>query len=361
MTRPARVVIDIAALHHNLSRVRKFAPAAKVMAIVKADAYGHGLERVATALSSADAFGVSCLEEAEQLRTAGIRQPVVLLEGPYSGDELVHIHSLGLDIVVHQMYQLEMLEKVPLPTPLNVWLKVDSGMHRLGFDPDSVETVWQRLSECKSVADPVRLMTHFSCANEPDNPLTLRQVERFNKVCDGLNAERTMANSAAIIAWPDSHVEWVRPGLMLYGVSPMQGGVAADHELRPVMSLVSKLISIKSVRRGEPVGYGASWHCPEDMPVGIVAAGYGDGFPRHIQAGTPILVRGKQTVIIGNMSMDMLAVDLRNIPDSMVGDPVELWGSNLPVETIAKYAGTVAYELLCGVHKRLTFVENGKS
>lgn len=358
MTRPAKVVIDIPALYHNLSLVRKLAPGRKVMAIVKADAYGHGLERIAKALNSVDAFGVACLEEAQQLRSAGITQAVLLLEGFYKSEELNIIHSLGLDIVVHSEYQVEVLEQVELSTPVKVWLKIDSGMNRLGFQAESVLSIWHRLNKCNSVASPLRVMTHFAAANDPANSMTSEQLQVFNSAVSEFDVETCLANSAAIIAWPDTHGDWVRPGLMLYGVSPLDDSISTEHGLRPVMSLFSELISIKSLKAGQSVGYGASWCCPEDMEVGIVAAGYGDGFPRNAKSGTPILVKGQRAAIIGNTSMDMITVDLRNIPNPHVGDQVELWGVNLPIEEIAEHAGTVAYELLTGVHKRLRFIEN---
>lgn len=359
MTRPARVVVDLDALRHNLSSVRRFAPGARVMAVVKADAYGHGIERVARVLDTADAFGVACLEEAEQVRSAS-RQPVVLLEGPYAGDELSRISHLDADIVVHHAFQIELLERARLRRPLKVWLKVDSGMHRLGFDPAEVPGVWQRLQACEAVAKPLRLMTHLANASNADDDMTRRQLASFRESCRGLDAEQSIANSAGIIAWPDSHADWVRPGLMLYGVSPMEGKSAADHDLRPVMALRSQLISIKRLSRGDPVGYGAAWRCPENMAVGVVAAGYADGFPRHARSGTPVLVKGRRAGTVGNASMDMLAVDLRGIPGAAVGDEVEIWGPGLPIEEVAKHAGTVPYELLCGVHKRLHYVESAK-
>ena len=357
MTRPARVVIDIAALRHNLSRIRNTVKTSRIMAIVKADAYGHGIERVALALPSVDAFGVACLEEAEQLRFAGITQPVLLLEGPYSLAELTRVQALDLDIAVHHESQLQMLEQADLVAPVRVWLKIDSGMHRLGFHPHDTDDAWQRLAGCRNVVNPPRLMTHFATANEHNNPMTMQQLQVFNTACSHIGAERSLANSAAILAWPESHADWVRPGLMLYGVSPMEDRVAADFDLQPVMSLQSTLISVKHLNRNDPVGYGATWRCPEDMPIGIVAAGYADGFPRHARSGTPIIVNGQRTAIIGTTSMDMLAVDLRHIKNAAVGDPVELWGPQLPIEEIARHAGTIPYELLCGVHKRLDSIE----
>lgn len=356
MTRPARVVIDLNALQHNLTRARELAPRCRVMAAVKADAYGHGLVRVATALAGADAFGVACMEEAEELRTAGIQHMVVLLEGPYHPEELTQAHALGLEMVIHHACQLEILEQSRISSPVNVWLKIDSGMHRLGFPPGEVHDAMRRLRNCKAVGE-IRFMTHFAAAGDRDNPMTRDQLQVFNTACAGYQGVRSMANSAAVIAHPDTHGDWIRPGLMLYGVSPMDDGTAVDHDLKPVMSLVSELISVKSLKQGDTVGYGAEWHCPEDMTMGIVATGYGDGFPRHAKSGTPIVVNGKETMLIGNTSMDMLAVDLRRIPNAMVGDTVELWGPHLPVERIAKHAGTIPYEILCAVHKRLRFIE----
>lgn len=356
MTRPARVVIDLNALQHNLSRARELAPGCRVMAAVKADAYGHGLVRAARALAEANAFGVACMEEAEELRAAGINHKVVLLEGPYGPGELARAHTLGLEMVVHHACQLEILEQSRIPSPVNVWLKIDSGMHRLGFQPDAVPSAWRRLYECEAVGE-IRFMTHFAAAGDPENPMTREQLQVFNSVCGGIQGERSLANSAAVIAHPDTHGDWIRPGLMLYGVSPMDDGTAADHGLRPAMSLISELISVKRLKRDDPVGYGAQWRCPEDMPVGIVATGYGDGFPRHAKSGTPVIVNGIEAMIIGNTSMDMLAVDLRKVPDAGVGDTVELWGPHLPVERIARHAGTIPYEILCAVHKRLRFIE----
>ena len=359
MSRPAQVVINLAALRHNFSRVRVLAPASKIIAVVKADAYGHGLVRIAKALPDTDAFGVACLEEATELRDAGIIKPLILLEGPYAGGDLHDIVKLGVEVVIHHEDQILMLEQYKGKARIKVWLKVDSGMHRLGFDPTDVKNSFARLKHCASVYKDIRLMTHLANASSLDLPMTLAQLELFRQTCEGLDGARSIANSAGILAWPQTHADFVRPGLMLYGVSPMDNCTAADHGLLPVMSLQSTLISIRNVRKGEPVGYGAEWFCPEDMPVGIVAVGYADGFPRHGKSGKPIIINGKRSQIIGNPSMDMLAVDLRNIPDVKTGDPVELWGNALPVEEVAKYADTIPYELLCAaVHNRLKVIVN---
>jgi alanine racemase len=361
MTRPARVTVDLDALRHNLQRVRALAPGRRVMAIVKADAYGHGIERTARALSGADAFGVSCLEEAQRLRGAGVTHPIVLLEGPFSGSELRDIAAFNLEVVVHSPAQLELLEQTGARGLAGAWVKVDSGMHRLGFDPERVRDAWQRLQSGGTVAGPVRLMTHLARAGTPGDPMTGEQLRRFAEICAGIPGERSVSNSAAILSFPESHADWVRPGLMLYGVSPLATGDGSGLGLLPAMTLSSELISVRRVRAGEPVGYGAAWTCPEDMPIGVVAAGYGDGFPRHARSGTPILVDGRRCAIIGFASMDMLTVDLRNAPGAAVGTRVELWGPGLPIEEIAAHSGTVAYELLCGVHRqRLSFSEHGQ-
>lgn len=357
MSRPSRVVIDKQALKHNLQVVQELAPHSKTMAIIKADAYGHGLVRVANTLSDADAFGVACLEEAEQLRSASITTPIVLLEGPHKAVDLAAIVQLQLDVVIHNEFQLDILEQATLETPLQVWIKIDTGMHRLGFPLDKVPKILKRVVHCKNIKPAFRLMTHLATANELDNPLMQQQLDNFKQVCDGVEAEKTIANSAAVIAFSKTHAEWNRPGIMLYGVSPMLDKHAHELGLKPVMTLESELISIQKLKKGEPVGYGATWRCPEDMPVGVVAAGYGDGFPRHAKSGTPVLVNDVRCALIGRASMDMLTIDLRNQPQAMIGDRVVLWGESLPVEEIAQHADTIPYELLCGVHKRLEFIE----
>lgn len=359
MTRPSRVVIDKQALKHNFQRTKELAPNSKIMAIIKADAYGHGLVRVAETLSDVDAFGVACLEEAEQLRAASVTTPIILLEGPHKAIDLSRIAELELDIVIHNLHQLTMLEQAKINYQFSVWVKLDTGMHRLGFPLDIFNQVIERLTACSIVTNPFRLMTHLATANEKEHPLIQKQLDRFRQVCHDVKAEKTIANSAAILSYPETHVEWIRPGLMLYGVSPLAGSHASEHGLKPVMTLESELITIQHLNKGEPVGYGATWSCPEDMPVGVVAAGYGDGFPRHAKSGTPVLVNGIRCSLIGRASMDMLTIDLRNQPDARIGDRVVLWGESLPIEEVAQYAETIPYELLCGVHKRLEFFERG--
>ena len=352
MTRPLRAGIKLSALRHNLNRVRMAAPTSRVMAVVKANGYGHGLERVAAALGDADGFGVACLEEAVRLRDAGVRQPVTLLEGFFDREELAEIGRLQLDIVVHDEQQLGVLERLKLATPLRVWLKVDSGMHRLGFPVDQVRSAYARLTACDCV-EAVGLFSHLAAADDRRSGYTRRQLDQFMDTVDGMQGKRSLANSGAILGWPDTHLDWVRPGLMLYGISPFAGGVAADEGLEPVMTFSSRLIAINRCKRQDAIGYGHAWVCPQDMSVGIVAAGYGDGYPRHAGSGTPVLVSGRRAEIIGRVSMDMLSIDLRAHPDARVGDEVVLWGDGLPVEEIAQHAGTIPYELVCAVAPRV--------
>ena len=358
MSRPAEVVINLSALRHNFSRIRTLAPDSKIMAIVKADAYGHGLLHIAQALEHADAFGVACLEEGRQLRQANIKQSIILLEGPYSGEELVEISELELDIVVHDISQVEMLEQTKLKKVFRIWLKFDTGMHRLGFLPEFAQAVHARLQELHCVKD-IRLMTHLANANDRENSMISEQIQCFSEIIEtirtGARLEKTIANSAGLLAFPEAHVDWVRPGIMLYGVSPFTDSHGSQEELKLVMTLQSRLITVKRLKAGDPVGYGATWRCPEDMTVGVVAAGYGDGYPRHARPGTPVLVNGKRVELIGRASMDMLTVDLRSQAEAKTGDPVILWGEGLPIEEIANHAETIPYEVLCGVHKRLKY------
>ncbi len=357
MTRPARVVIDLQALRHNLHAVKRYAPAQKVMAIIKADAYGHGLERIAHQLTGADAFGVACLEEAIRIREAGITHPIILLEGFFSFEELEQLKSLNLQTVIHQHDQVSMIEHLSSEKAIKIWMKIDSGMHRLGFDPSEVQTIHQRLRGAKGCLNEIILMTHFASAQEHDQTSMEEQLNIFASATADLEGERCLANSAAIIEWSRSHGDWIRPGLMLYGVSPFPDRSAEDLGLHPVMSLQSELISIRQARKGDKVGYGGTWVCPEDMLIGVVAMGYGDGYPRHARSGTPMIINGQIASLIGRPSMDMLTVDLRQCADVRVGDKVILWGRELPIEEIALCAETIPYELLCGMRMRAKFVE----
>ncbi len=321
-------------------------------AAVKAEGYGHGLIRVARTLD-ADAFAVACLEEALTLREAGVARPILLLEGVFEAAELPPCARHGLEIAVHHPEQARMLEHARLEQPVRVWLKIDTGMHRLGLAPETVAAVWRRLRDCPAVRPDIGLMSHLARADERDCDYTRQQSRIFEAATGGLPGERSLANSAGILGWPDTHCDWVRPGIMLYGASPFVDGLTSDDGLRPVMTFHTRLIAIKRLRRGEPVGYGGTWICPEEMDVGVAAVGYGDGYPRHAPSGTPVLVNGREAALIGRVSMDMITLDLRRHPEARIGDPVVLWGQGLPVERIAQAAGTISYTLLCGVTARV--------
>jgi alanine racemase len=360
MARPIRALLSADALRDNLSRVRDFAPDARVMAVVKADAYGHGLAWAAGILGEADAFGVASVEEGTALRAAGVRQPICLLEGFFDAEELPAIVKAQLSPAVHHKSQLWDLENTPGLAGLDVWLKVDTGMHRLGFVPEAAVDAAQRLSKLPGLGR-LRLLSHLANADNRFDAATPMQIDRFLQLAAELGGEvvgeRSLANSAGIVAWPASHFDWVRPGIMLYGGAPLIGQPARELGLKPVMTLETELIAVNQRRKGELIGYGGDWACPEDMPVGVAAAGYGDGYPRHAPAGTPVLVNGRRAGLIGRVSMDMITVDLRGVRDPRVGDRVVLWGEELPVDEIAAAAGTISYELLCRVTARVPRVE----
>jgi alanine racemase len=355
VSRATGAVINLVALRHNLRRVREIAPHSRIMAVVKANAYGHGIAAVAQALSETDAFAVASLDEALAIRRAGLAHPIVLLEGVFSADELDEAARNGCEVVVHEAGQLALVEGCRLQHTLGVWLKVDSGMNRLGFPLAQARVAWQRLSVAKAVRGSVRLMTHLACADDVSSPRTAQQLQAFAEATAGIEVERSIANSAGILAWPESHADWVRPGILLYGVSPFADRSGADEGLLPVMTMHTELIAIRHLEQGEMVGYGGNWVAPEAMTIGIAAIGYGDGYPRHAPNGTPVQVKGQQVSLVGRVSMDMIAVDLRKLPDAKVGDQVMLWGAALPVERVAQAADTIPYELLCGVTQRVKF------
>ncbi|MET0029740.1 MAG: alanine racemase [Candidatus Thiodiazotropha sp.] len=349
--------IDHAALRHNLNRARQAAPGCKVWAVIKADAYGHGMLRVAHTLTEADGFAVARLDEALELRRNGFQQRILILSACSTRAEYQAAAEAGLETVIHHPRQLEELpDGNDLKAPLPVWLKVDTGMHRLGFDPQSVAQVSERLTRHPAVGE-LHLISHLACADDPADPLTQQQCQKFFSLDPSPYRARSLANSAGILGVPESHADWIRPGIMLYGASPFLDSRAEQVGLRPVMTLESRVISVKQCRAGETVGYGGAYRCPEAMPVAVIAVGYGDGYPRHAPSGTPVRVRDRILPLAGRVSMDMITVDARALPDIRIGDPAVLWGEGLPVEEIAERAGTIAYELLCGVTRRVPFID----
>jgi len=316
------------------------------MAVVKANAYGHGAVTIATALEkNVDALAVACLEEALELRAAGIVAPILLLEGVFDARELHEAAQHQLWITVENDFHLAWLEQTRLNSPLTCWLKIDTGMHRLGIPPKRAKEFYQRLGECTAVKNELVLCTHFASADELDSDQTLLQMGVFEDSCRSLSGERSAANSAALLAWPDSHYDWVRPGYMLYGNSPFEQDQANPERLRPVMTLTSAVISVRNVPAGDCVGYDATWCAPRDSRIATVTIGYGDGYPRMAASGTPVLINGQRASLVGRVSMDMISVDVTDLETIQIGDEVTLWGPDLTAREVARHAGTIGYEL----------------
>ncbi len=360
MTFGARARIRLGALRNNYEVIRKAAPDARIMAVIKSNAYGHGLLAVAHALTDADAFAVARISEAMQLRAAGIEQPIVLLSGVYDATELRVAAKQNLEIVVHCDEQIDLLESVSGVT-LTVWAKFDTGMNRLGFPPGASASVLERLRRAFAV-DELRLMTHFSSADELDNPATEAQLEQFRPVIDGFVGAVSLANTPAMLGWPGiaqpeqlyrfDGEHWVRPGIALFGISPFPDRPAAELGLEPVMSFEARLSAVKPLAEGALVGYKGRYKSQRDTVLGVISAGYGDGYSRHFRSGTPVLINGRRAPVIGNISMDMLTVDLGPGADDRMGDIATLWGPELPIEQIAPYADTIPYELVSGITHR---------
>lgn len=353
----AYAVINLDAVQHNLAVVREHVPKAKIMAVVKANAYGHGLLRIASVLNNVDAFAVARVDEGVRLRAAGIEQPIAVLEGFTCAEELEDLVQYRLDAVIHSPQQVVIFEQSSAQDPISIWLKVDTGMNRLGFSTDEFVEIYQRLMACSIVKKPIHLMTHLAKADEKNDAMTATQIGRFTEIMAGFSNPRSIANSAGILGWPTAAAEWVRPGIMLYGISPFPESTGVQLGLRPVMGLHSRLIAVKPIRKGETVGYGGSWQCQQSTTMGVAAIGYGDGYPRQAKPGTPVLVNGRRAPLIGRVSMDMITVDLAGQPDAQPGDPVTLWGQGLAVEEVALYADTIPYTLVCGITQRVHIVE----
>jgi alanine racemase len=358
MTPAAYVHLDLDAARHNLAQVKRLAPENKIMAVIKANGYGHGMSRIATALAAADGFAVARVDEGIKLRAAGFRQAITVLQGFVCHEELALLIKHELATVIHNPEQISMLQQNSSQTAsLSVWLKMDTGMNRLGFKGADFQAAYQALLACPQVKQPINLVTHFANADDLLDDKTRRQVELFSKAIQGFPGESSVANSAGIIGWPNVVSDWVRPGLMLYGCSPFAGKTGRDFGLKPVMSLHSRLIAVKNVAAGEAVGYGGTWQCQSPTRLGVISIGYGDGYHRHTKTGAPVLVNGQRAALLGRVSMDMITVDLNAQPHARPGDPVTLWGESLPVEEIARHADTIPYTLLCGITQRVEIVE----
>jgi alanine racemase len=343
--RRARVTLNSDALSHNLNRVREFSPDSQVMAVIKANAYGHGMLVTAKQLDAADMFAVAMPEEAFVLRASGCTKPVLVLHGFSNIEELEKLSLLKISTVVHQSQQVDQLLQSRLSVPVDVWLKVDTGMHRLGVCSDDVDAYFSQLRNSANVEN-VYVMSHFANADYVDNSLNNSQLNNFIKVTNDLGAGRSLANSAAIMRLPQSHFEVVRPGIMLYGSSPFPDTRAVDLGLRAVMQFESELIDIKPIKAGESIGYGSTYAVEKDLIMGVVAAGYGDGYPRHAKNGTPVWLNGQCCDLLGRVSMDSICIDLSGV-EASVGDRVVLWGNEQSVDEVAVASDSIAYELLC--------------
>lgn len=355
--RPARALIDLQALRHNYQLAREVT-GAKALAVIKADAYGHGAVQCAQALEAeADGFAVACIEEALELRAAGIRAPVLLLEGFFEADELPLIVEHDVWCVVHSLWQLDAVEQAALSKPIHVWLKLDSGMHRVGLHPRDYQAAYQRLQASANVSKIV-LMSHFARADELDSVRSVEQVAVFLGARAALTAEVSLRNSPSVLGWPKVPSDWVRPGLMLYGTTPFEEPQAVAARLQPVMTLESKVICVRELPAGEPVGYGAKFVTPKPMRIGVVAMGYADGYPRQAPTGTPVLVDGVRSQLLGRVSMDMLCIDLTDVPHAGLGSTVELWGKNILASEVAAQADTIPYQIFCNL-KRVPRVYSG--
>lgn len=353
MTPLIRAVIDTTALRANLETVRARAPGSKVMAVVKANAYGHGLIMTAVGLPQADAFAVARIEEGVMLREAGITRPIILLEGVFSAEQLIEAAVHRFEVVVHDPLQVALLEAFRGSFRLTAWVKIDTGINRLGFRPEDFPAALARLRALPTALREIRVLTHLARADEREIGMTSLQIQRFRGVTGGLGLATSIGNSAGIFGWQDAAGDWVRPGLALYGVSPFAGVRGSDLGLKPVMTLESAIIGLRRVPRGESVGYAGAWTARRESRIAIVAGGYGDGILRSMKGGSPVLIDGRRAPLVGRVSMDMIAVDVTDLPEPHVGTRCLLWGPGLPVEEVASHAGTVSYEMLCGVRQRV--------
>lgn len=353
MSRSVLADIDLSAVRANLALLQQRAPNSRTLAVLKADAYGHGLEAVARSLHDAVGFGVAAQDEAERLRAIGMTQPIILFGGFDRPQDLARMAQLDIRPAIHHPAQIEMLEAQPDAGPIHAWLKFDSGMNRLGFPPGEFNEALARLRALPNLAPEIVLMTHFAASDEPDTGSMERQLAVFREATAGLNLPVSLANSAAVLDFPETHGDWNRPGGALYGLTTKPGRSAAQDGLRPAMRLSARLVAVREKPAGAAIGYGGSFVCPRAMRIGVAAIGYGDGYPRHAPAGTPVLVAGQRCRIAGRVSMDLVTIDLDPAPQARVGDEVILWGGDLPVEEVAAAAATISYELTCRLTTRV--------
>jgi alanine racemase len=353
MSRPAKALIDLEALRHNCQLANSLSPNSQTMAVIKANAYGHGAVPVARALTDlVPAFGVACIEEAIELREAGIENPIHLLEGAFSTEEISIAAEQNFSLaVINQEQKRAILDAEP-STPLRVWIFVDTGMHRLGITPDELASTYREMATSNNVAGDIVVATHFACADDLENDFTAIQLARLTQASDDLHVPKSFANSAGLIGWAETKSDWNRPGIMLYGSSPFSTPHPDTDRLLPVMTLKSAIIALRDIQPGETVGYAATWKAERPTRIATVAIGYGDGYPLQAPSGTPVLVNGQRCPMVGRVSMDMITVDVTDLPGVAIEDEVILWGAGLSVNEIAACAGTISYELLTRMPQR---------
>lgn len=357
MSRCAVAILSTENLLHNLRAIAEKVAPAKMIAMVKANAYGHGLRSVGLRVQErVGTLGVASIDEALALRTAGVYAQLVLMQGVYEPHEILIASQQGFQVVFNTMNQVTWLQKTSLPTPLSCWIKVNTGLGRLGFSPEEAPDIHTTLTNHEGTQKPVGMLSHFSCADTPDHPLNQKQIKVFESLRKTIKAPHSLCNSGGILHFPHCFYDYVRPGILLYGVSPLSGVTAQSLGLKPVMTVQSRIMAIQSLKKGDYVGYGARYQCPEDMSVGIVAFGYGDGYPPTARDGTPVLVHRTVCSLVGKVSMDMIAVDLRKCPQACVGDPVTLWGDGLPLETVAPHTMNSVWEIVTSVQNRVKFL-----
>ncbi len=356
MSRTAVATLSTANLLHNVSVIKSRAKGSKIIAMIKANAYGHGIRSVGLKLDGhVDMLAVASIDEALALRTVGVKTDILLAQGVFQKEEFVEASNNRFGVVVHNDLHIEWLDSIVLESPIDIWIKSNTGMGRLGFSPEMAKVHYDNLSFNKKIAKSVRIMSHFACADDKNHPLNIKQIKAFEYLKNNTNTEYSFCNSAAIFNFPDQHYDYVRPGIAIYGVSPMDGIFASDLGLKPVMTVKSTLMSLQDCKAGDTIGYGARYVCKSDMRVGIVAFGYGDGYPIGAKDGTPILVNNKECLLIGRPSMDMIAVDLSNAFDAKIGDSVTLFGEGLPLEHLASFTPNIPYDIITGIQNRVKF------
>lgn len=356
MSRLAIATLSTENLLHNLGIIQNQAPGCKIIAMIKANGYGHGLRSVALRLDGKIySLGVASVDEALALRKVNVKMPITLMSGAFEADDLFVASCQNFHLIFHEESQIDWLNNLKLPNPLNIWLKIDTGMGRLGFNLDEAKDAYNILSKHPQIVQPIGIMSHFACADEPENLYNQEQMDNFKAFVSNLPGLKSLANSAAIFSFQDSLYDVVRPGISIYGISPLKDKTASDLGLKPVMTLQTRLVSISHVKKGSRIGYGARYICPENMKIGVIAMGYGDGYPRTARDGTPILVNNTRCQLVGRVSMDMAMIDLRNCKDAKVGDPVILWGDGLPIEEVAIHTDNIPYDIICGVQPRVKF------